>query len=540
MADTLYRNGEVVALDEAGRVVEALAVRAGRIQALGSEADVRRCCGPRTEEVDLAGGALLPGFIDPHGHLTGVARASATADLAPPPVGPVETIADLQRTLRGHLEANAIASGEWLAGQGYDDSMLAERRHPTRDDLDAVSTAHPILVAHASGHLFAVNSRTLELAGLRADTPNPDGGVIRRRSGSREPDGVLEEMAGFALLGRIPAPSDARQLEQLDAAQRAYAAAGFTTVQDGATLPADWQLLERAARDGRLVVDVVSYPLLPARASIFESGIPRDAYVSRLRIGGAKLFLDGSPQGKTAWLSEPYVVPPEGQPAQYRGYPLMKDEALASGLDTVLAEDLQLLVHTNGDQAAQQLIDQLEAAQARAGRRARRPVMVHAQTVRDDQLDRMAEIGLTPSFFVSHTFFWGDWHRDSVLGPERAARISPVRSTLERGMRFTFHNDSPVTPPDALRLVWSAVNRRTRSGAVLGEAQCVGVLDALRGVTSNGAWQYGEERSKGTLEVGKIADLVVLSANPLRVPPEDLLSIEVLQTIKDDEILAAG
>jgi predicted amidohydrolase YtcJ len=536
-ADTLYRNGDVLTLDEVGGVAEALAVRVGRIQALGSEAEVRRCCGPNTEEIDLGGGALLPGFVDPHGHLAAVARAMASANLAPPPAGPVETMADLQAALRRHLEANAVASGEWVVGQGYDDSMLAERRHPSRDDLDAVSTAHPILVAHASGHLFAANSRTLELAGFRADTPDPEGGVIRRRGGSREPNGVLEEMAGFAVAARTPVPSDARRLELLYEAQLVYAGAGFTTVQDGATLPGEWQLLERAAADGRLAVDVVSYPLFPARAPAFASGIPRESYAGRLRIGGVKLLLDGSPQGKTAWLSEPYAVPPDGQPGHYRGYPLMKDEDLASALDVVLEEDLQLLAHTNGDQAAQQLIDQLEAAQARTGARARRPVMVHAQTVRDDQLDRMAALGLVPSFFVSHTFFWGDWHRDSVLGPERAARISPVRSAIERGMRFTFHNDAPVTPPDALRLVWSAVNRRTRSGAVLGEAQRVGVLDALRGVTSHAAWQYGEERAKGTLEFGKAADLVILSANPLRVAPEDLLSIEVLQTIKDGELL---
>ena len=532
-ADLAFLNGDVVTLDAEQTTASALAARAGRIIAIGCDDEVRALCGRGTEVVDLAGRALLPGFIDAHGHVTNVAQALNRANLAPPPAGPVETLADLVRELRDHLAQQRTPPGEWLTGRGYDESMLAEGRAPTRDDLDAVSTEHPILLTHASGHLFAVNSRGLELADIGPDTPDPAGGVIRRRPNSREPDGVLEETAGFALAAAVPQEDEPRRLDLLDAAQKQYLAAGYTTAQDGATGPAAWDLLEAAAAAGRLSVDVVAYPVFAARHRARASGFSSDAYKDRLKFGGVKLFLDGSPQGKTAWLSAPYEVPPAGQAKDYRGYPQMSDEDLATVLDKVLAEEFQVIVHTNGDQAAEQLVTQVEAASQRTGKQFRRPVMIHAQTVRDDQLDRMRSIPITPSFFVSHTFFWGDWHRDSVLGPERASRISPVRSAIEREMRFTLHNDAPVTPPSALQLVWSAVNRLTRSGRVLGEGQRVDVLDALRGVTSHAAWQYFEEDEKGTLEVGKVADLVLLGENPLKVPPEALLDIEVVGTWKD-------
>jgi predicted amidohydrolase YtcJ len=533
VADRIFVGGPVVTVDPEDRVVEALAIRDGRILAVGSEAEVLVHRGETTRVTDLAGRALLPGFFDAHGHITQVAALAAAADIAPPPVGPVTSIPRLQAVLREHIAETAAPTGGFVLGFGYDDSLLDERRSPTRDELDAVSTEHPIVILHVSLHLGVANSAALALAGVDASTPDPAGGVFRRRPGTREPDGVLEEHALYAVLGILPTPDLDTRLELLDLAQARYAAAGFTTAQDGATGAADFALLEAAAARGRLVVDVVSYPHWMQADAILARSAGVGVRAGRLEIGGAKLVLDGSPQGKTAWLTRPYLVPPPGQPADYRGYPAMPDAAADRFVAEFFARDVPVIAHANGDAAADQLLDAVARAADAHGNTDRRTVLIHAQTVRPDQLDRMVALGVTPSYFVSHTFFWGDWHRDSVLGPERAARISPAASSAARGLRFSFHADAPVTPPDPLRLVQAGVRRETRSGAVLGPDERVSPMQAIRSVTYDAAWQTFEEDDKGSLEPGKRADLVVLSDDPLSVPSETLVDLEVVETIKD-------
>jgi predicted amidohydrolase YtcJ len=246
-----------------------------------------------------------------------------------------------------------------------------------------------------------------------------------------------------------------------------------------------------------------------------------------------KLVLDGSPQGKTAWLSTPYEQPPDGQDSSYAGYAAMSDEQVAGYLRRIHAKHWPLLAHANGDAAAEQLLRVTEQVVAEQGAFDWRPVMIHAQMVRDDQLARMKPLGMIPSFFTTHTFYWGDWHRDSVMGLDRASRISPAASALRRGLHFTIHNDAPVVPPDAMRLLWAAVNRRTRSGDVIGAHERLTPMQAVRALTIEGAYQSFDAARKGSLEVGKFADLVVLSASPLEVAPDAIRNIVVLETIKE-------
>jgi predicted amidohydrolase YtcJ len=280
-----------------------------------------------------------------------------------------------------------------------------------------------------------------------------------------------------------------------------------------------------------LDLDVVAYRFWSPVGAKFPDDVPYGGYVDRYRLGGVKLILDGAPQGKTAFLSQPYHVPPAGQSADYRGYPALPAGAVKQALHDALQHNVPLLAHANGDAAAQMLIDAVAAARHDTGNLTSRVVMIHAQTVRDDQLDRMHELNITPSFFVGHTFYWGDWHREETLGLPRAERISPTRSAIDRDLPFTLHTDTPVVPPDILRTLWSATTRRTRSNDILGPQQRLTVLEALRGVTVNAALQYSEQDRKGSLAVGKLADLVILSRNPLRVDPERLNEIEVDETI---------
>jgi predicted amidohydrolase YtcJ len=290
-----------------------------------------------------------------------------------------------------------------------------------------------------------------------------------------------------------------------------------------------------AAERGLLKLDLIAYPSYRVMNLLEGEYAPSRQYNNHWRVGGVKLGLDGSPQGKTAYLTEPYFKVPANQNADYRGYPTLKQEEVNRYMELFYDKGWHPLVHANGDAAAQWMIDAVALASRKHGIDDRRTTMIHAQTVRDDQLERMRDLQIIPSFFVSHTYFWGDWHRDSVLGPKRAARISPVKSTVDRAMPFTLHNDAPIVPPDMLHLVWSAVNRITRSGKVLGPEQRVSVLDALKGITIHAAYQNFEEGIKGSIEPGKLADLVILAENPLRVDPMLIKDIRVLETIKEGQ-----
>ena len=525
-ADRLWVGEHIITFDDAHANATAVAIEGERIVWVGRREDWR---GDARQTVELGERALLPGFIDAHGHLSFSARTANLANVASPPVGAVGDIASLQAILRSYIAERGIAPGEWVVGIGYDDSLIEEQRHPDRDDLDAVSDTHPIALIHVSGHLATANSLALERAGINKDTPDPLGGVIRRRAGG-EPNGVLEETATAAVRFSVMGGGDLSAAD-IHAALGIYAGHGITTVQDGAASVAELERFAEVADTDGLALDVEVYLAAMDPQFRLPEGRVLGEYQNRVKLSGVKLFLDGSPQGKTAYLSEPYLVPPPGKDAQYRGYPMVPQAFVDAQVARFATANVPMLVHCNGDAAAEMLLDALDRVGESAPLGDHRTVMIHAQTVREDQIDRMAALGVVPSYFSAHTFYWGDWHRDSVLGPERARRISPTRSTLARNMPFTVHNDAPVVPPDMIRLVWATANRLTRSGQVLGEAQRLDTLEALRAITANAAYQSFEECCKGTLTPGKQADLVVLSRDPLSMPAADLLDLDVAETV---------
>jgi predicted amidohydrolase YtcJ len=527
-ADFAFYGDNILTFAEQPTPTDFVAVKDDKIIFVGDRKDWRGSVG---RVVLLEGQALLPGFIDAHGHISFHARVASLANVASPPVGPAEDISDLVQELKNYADSKKLVKDQWIIGMGYDDSLLTEQRHPTRDDLDTVSATHPIMLMHVSGHLAAVNSRALEIANLNADTKDPEGGFIRRYPGTSKPNGVLEETATYAVRKYMTA-SDA-PFEEIYQGVLDYARYGITTAQDGAASPQVVQLLQASAAYRKFPIDVVAYQIANERyLNEPDLALPSlEPYENGFRVGGVKMVLDGSPQGKTAYLTKPYEVQPHGQHAEYRGYPIMPAASVDALFDKFISADIPFLAHANGDAAADLFIQAL--AKSLEGKRSKdhRSVMIHAQTVRDDQLDRMAEMNVIPSYFSAHTFYWGDWHRDSVLGLERGSRISPTASSLAKGITFTVHNDAPIVPPDVMRLVWATTNRLTRSGQVLGPNERISVEEALKAVTVNAAYQYFEEDLKGTIEVGKQADFVVLSANPLSVAKRNLLNIKVLQTI---------
>ncbi len=525
---TLYFGGPIVTLGGDGDGVSAVLVAGDRILAVGSEAELSEQAGPNVRRVDLAGRALLPGFIDAHGHFPGEGVFAVMVDLNSPPIGTIGTLDELVARLRER--ASEKSADEWVVGMGYDDTLLAEGRHPTREDLDRASSEHPILITHISAHLAVLNSRGLELAGIDSQTPDPEGGVIRRIGGSTEPDGVLEESALELLADAAPTPGLMDGIRIVREASRRYVAAGVTTAQSGYTAKPLMQLLPLMVRTGLAQVRLVLWPGMEVVDQRLDDGENWESYDEQWVRGGAvKLIADGSIQGYTGYLSEPYFVPP-GDDSDYAGYPRILRDELIERVTRYHAAGYQIAVHGNGDASIDDILDAFEIAQREHPREDTRHIVIHAQMARDDQLARMQALGVIPSFFSLHTYYWGDRHREIFMGPERAARMSPAGSASRMGLRFTIHADSPVVPMEPLRLVWAAVNRVSSSGQSMGEAQRVSALQALRAVTIDAAYQHFEEADKGSIEAGKLADLVILSESPLD-RPEHIDEIRVLETI---------
>ena len=501
----------------------SIAIKNKEIIWIGSHMKAKRIQG---KHINFGNQAILPGFIDAHGHASYLAFATQVANIASPPVGSINNIKELQTELKKFITESNLKPGEWVMGLGYDDSLLAEQRHPTKDDLDEVSTEHPIYLIHVSAHLGAANSLGLSLANISTETQDPPGGKIRRYENSSEPNGVFEETAAYPLQ-QLAMSAYKDPIGSVKKAMDIYARNGITTAQDGASSPETISLMQAADAQGMINLDIISYPIGQNGLDKNLDSINFGNYEGRLKIGGIKLILDGSPQGKTAYLTEPYYKPPHSESDSYKGYPLIPQSEVSKWVKKYADLNIPIMAHANGDAAADMLIKAVKDADINSDHRT---IMIHAQTVREDQLDQMKELKIIPSYFSTHTFYWGDWHRDSVFGEDRAMRISPTKSTLNRNMPFTVHNDAPVVPPDMIRLLWSTTNRKTRSGKVLGEEQKISTYSALEAMTINAAYQHFEDDIKGSIEVGKLADLVVLSEDPLSIDTKNLLEVSVVAT----------
>ncbi|SFA94358.1 hypothetical protein SAMN05216266_102368 [Amycolatopsis marina] len=536
-ADLILFGGQVLTLDRVGTRASAIAVREGKVLAAGSDRDMLMLAGVGTQRVDLGGRTAIPGFVETHTHpyFFGL-TLDAAIDAGSPPNDSVNDIVE-----RVAEAARSTSSGDWIVGYRYDDTLLRERRHPTRHDLDAVSGDHPVLLVHISGHFVTANSQALRLAGISRTTVDPVGGAIGRDA-SGDPSGVLAETAAFPVYALLPKRSEREMAEILGLASDAYLAAGVTTVHDtgiGLLNGHDELGAYRSAIDsGRMRPRVRGY-LLDQILRQLGSGVPGPRAVDgmnldpdRFRLDGVKIIADGSIQGMTGCLSEPYTCSPDES-----GMMLLPPHELAERVAGLHEAGWQVAVHGNGDAAIQAILDAygaLGVAQGDAGRRHR---VEHCQTVREDQLERMAAHGVLASFFVKHVYYWGDRHRDRFLGPRRAGRIDPLASARARGVTFGLHADSPVTPVPPLEGIWCAVLRQTRNGDELGPEERVDVETALRAYTSDAAYLGFDEDDSGSLEPGKYADLAILSADPTATPAENLRELTVDATVVAGDVV---
>ncbi|MDE2572941.1 MAG: amidohydrolase [bacterium] len=535
-ADLILYGGTVLTLDAMSRRAEAVAIRQGKVQAIGSTREMLQLAGQQTHLLDLQGGTAVPGFIETHSHpmLYGHRRRSCV-DAGTPPN---QTIGEIVERIAEW--AASTPKGEWIHAEGYDDTLLRDRRHPTRWDLDRATPHHPVYLTHISGHFSVANSMALRIAGLTRESAEPHGGRLYRDA-SGELNGVLAEAAAqFLVSHHIPALSVHELVEDLAAASSEYLAAGVTSAHDlgigfigGATA---LQAYQRAIDQHRFLPRCYGFLAEPILTEFGGDGVPSPSRLAtaereRLHLGGIKLWADGSIQGLTGALSEPYECNPETC-----GVEIFDRTRLTSRVAEMRAAGWQVAIHGNGDAAIGTILDAYAANGAGRADADPRYRIEHCQMAREDQLERMGALGIYPSFFVKHVYYWGDRHRDIFIGPQRARRISPLCSAQRIGLRFALHSDCPVTPIPPLEGMWSAVNRITRNGELLGPEQRIGAERALRAYTADAAYLSFEEGAKGTLEPGKLGDVTVLSGDPTRVDPAALNQLSVEATIIGGEI----
>lgn len=525
-----YENGSIVTMDDASPAAEALVEEDGKILAVGTAADLAAAY-PDAERMDLDGQTMLPAFIDAHSHFSSVASGLLQVSLED-----CSTLEEACKKIAEFAGSGAVKKGEWVLVKDYDQNRLAECRPLTAALLDAAAPDHPVMVQHKCGHTGVCSSAALRLLGISSDTPDPAGGRYGRED-SGALNGYLEENAFFENVRKVPSPQGSALLDAYRRAQQKYASYGITTVQEGMMVSQIAPLHRMLLESGLLKLDLVSYPEFSAAEELYRafSDYTGD-YRNHYRLGGIKIFLDGSPQERTAWMRKQSAylpLAPGGAPETGSG--VMETEAVEQAMLWAVQHGVQLLAHCNGDAAAQQYLTAAQAVERRFPEFARlRPVMIHGQLLAPDQLPTLCACGVLPSFFVAHVYHWGDIHIRN-FGRQRASLISPAADALRNNLCFTFHQDAPVIEPDMLETVWCAVNRVTRAGIVLGADERIPVWEALKAVTINAAYQYGEETCKGSLTPGKRADFVLLDRNPLTVPPLQIRDIRVLRTVKDGE-----
>jgi predicted amidohydrolase YtcJ len=534
-ADVIYVGGDIITMNDAAPTAEALAIGQGKILAVGSRSDVEsRHKGPGTTVIHIGGKTLLPSFIDGHSHYINSLMVAGQAQVYAPPSGVGKDVDSIIAAIKSFAEERKVPKGELIVAYGYDDTVMPEGRLLNRDDLDAAFPDNPVRVDHVSMHGAVLNSLALAKYGYSADTVTPPGGIIVRKEGTNEPYGLIMETAYLPVLAVAEPMTPEQEIEATKAGQMLYARAGITTAHEGATHLAQFETMKRATDAGANIIDVIAYPFVTDVEKIIAAYPVENwgRYDKRLKVGGIKITIDGSPQGRTAAFTTPYLTGGPGGETDWKGELTFPQEVINMAVKRVYELGVPLNLHANGDAAIDAFFTAHEFAAAGDLSRDRKVTMIHAQFTRKDQIPKYVEYRIRPSYYTLHTYYFADAHIAN-RGPEQAQYISPMRDSIDAGLRPSNHTDFVVAPLDQMFMLWSAVNRISRSGQEIGPGQRITPLEGLKTMTIWAAEQYGEEAQKGSLEPGKLADLVILDRNPLTVDPAAIKDIQVMETIKE-------
>ena len=539
IAQSVYYGGSILTMaGDKPAYVEALAIKDGKIIFVGSKDQALAMKGDTTKVVNLEGKALLPSFIDAHGHYINSLLVANQAQVYAPPSGPGKDVPSIITELKRFAKERNIPKGEIITAYGYDDSVMPDGRLLNRNDLDDAFPDNPVRVDHVSMHGTVMNSLALEKYGITAYTETPPGGVIVRKPGTNEPWGLIMETAFLPVIEKAEPMTAQQEIEWTRAGQMLYAKAGITTAHEGATHLPQFQTIQRASTAGVNIIDVVAYPFITdadkvlAELPVTEWG----KYHNRFKVGGIKITLDGSPQGRTAFFTTPYL---RGGPAgeeNWSGEPTFPQDLARKMVKKVYELGVPLSIHTNGDAAIDAFLDAYEFARDGDYSHPWDVTAIHTQFIRKEQIPKFVEYKIRPSFYTLHTFYFAETHIAN-RGEAQGTYISPMRDAIDAGLRPTNHTDFVVAPLDQMMVLWSAVNRVSREGREVGPGQRVTPFEGLKTMTEWAAEQYGEQATKGTLETGKLADLVILDKDPLEVDPMNIRDIKIVETIKEGKTI---
>ncbi len=532
---TLWRGGTIITMDgETPNMAEAVVERDGKIAFVGPEADARAAAGKDAQVRDLKGATLLPGFVDAHSHFAIGLQTAGGLDLADPATGDTASVAKLLAAVKRY--GAKVPKGGWVVVWRYDDAGLAERRHITRAELDSILPDRKVVLLHISLHGLVANSAALKAAKLSDGMKPPVGGVMPSDAKGRL-TGLLFEKAMLPMSLVLPQPSNEARLAALDGVQMRYAREGFTWAQDGATNPVDLAFLTSPAAQQILKIDLALLPfaMTGIEAMLDNRAMAPGAHFGRVKLQGIKFTLDGSPQARTAFFTRDYALgSPDGQ-HPWHGQPVTTDAVFQTLARKVHERGWQIFVHANGDAAIDMAIRGFDALGIKAADD-RRPIVIHSQFMRPDQIPAYARIGVGPSYFSNHTYYFADTHRRNFPN-EVVDFISPFTASRAAGLIPSNHSDYPVTPLDTRAQLWSAMARTSRTGVVSGESQREDAWHALQALTTGPAWQVFEENQRGRIKPGLLADFVVLDRNPLTTPVDDIRAIRVLETVKEGKTI---
>lgn len=527
--DLVLLNGKVVTVDDDFSVAEAVAVKDGRILAVGPSAEIAEMAGAGTEVIDLEGKTVLPGLIDSHLHMLGTGLAMSIINCRTPPM---RSIADIVAAVRE--KAEEAEPGEWIQGRGWDQSKLAEHRNPTRWDLDEAAPDNPVYLTRTCGHVVVVNSRALELAGITRDTPQPVGGTIVK-DGEGEPTGLMLERPAFWLvLKHVPPPDFDRKVEAIKLVSQAFSESGLTGVIEPGIAAEDMRAYQRALKEGGLTVRVNMMltavegdePVEESLRRIREFPMTTCFGDEMLRFLGLKLLIDGGIGPRTALLREPY----EGEPDNY-GILTMPEEKLQRLLDAGNMQEMMVGVHCAGGRAMDIVLRAFEETDRKRPIKGRRFTLIHAYQPSEENFEQCRRLGVVVASQPSFLHYLGDSFYENV-GPERSKWVKPHRAWIDNGVAVAAGTDSPVTPYHPFVSLWAAVARRTEvEGTQMGAEQRVAREEAIRMYTINGAYLSFEEDVKGSIETGKLADLTVIDRDILTCPEDEIKETNVLRTI---------
>ncbi|GEN46572.1 amidohydrolase [Alkalibacillus haloalkaliphilus] len=532
--DLIIYNGDIITLEEELIDVQAVGVEDGTITKIWTgDFDSEEVTAK--EWYNLEGKTLIPGFIDTHNHILMYSKMKSQVYCGPPESNSVDRLLN-----KLGKEAKNQDKAKWIIGYGYDDTMLEEQRHITREELDRVAPNHPVFIRHISGHLAVVNSKALELSDISDEVEDPSGGHYGRHEDGTL-DGVLYEIPVLEKVMRHLDQLTSDELTRLMIeASEDYIKEGITTNTDAAVgLDGGFSEYEEHIRavthtDFKLKMRyMVMDDVLNEKPFADMTADEVDSYISfqsngQARLDSAKFFQDGSIQGYTGALRDGYHLHPE-----HNGALIHKQETLNEMFQNAHDRGFRIACHGNGDLAIDSIIQALTNALERFPREGHLHRIEHLQTVREEDLKRMAEYDIATSLFINHVYYWGDRHRDIFLGPERAEKLDPLNSVREHGLLYTLHSDNPITAISPLFSIWAAVNRVTRDGHVLGESEKIDTYEALKTMTLYGARLNDTKETNGSIQVGKEADFAVLDRNPLTIDPMTIKDINVVQTFID-------